>query len=294
MNFYIDFEANQFSDRIISIGCVSESNQTFYTLVKPSKDKEKLTNFIIELTGITNEMIEAAPTADEAFNLFFNWILENGGNEPPHYFCYGNSDKDFITKTVRYMKDLRAITFALSIQAAMEDYATQVKIFFNSSSPIALNRVYNFMNENLEKQNHNALEDAQMLQYVIKHLSEKCSPKDISSLPASVNHRKPGKKAPAIFNEWANGKGQCWKVNTRAFPSNYFIYAYNRNNGQIKYFDSYETAALWILKYFANNLSLSPKNPDHITKIEDKIKNAVESEKEYYGMVWRIKEEDDE
>ena len=47
-----------------------------------------------------------------------------------------------------------------------------------------------------------------------------------------------------------------------------------------------------MLKYFANNLSLSPKNPDHITKIEDKIKNAVESKKEYYGMVWRIKEED--
>ena len=46
MNFYIDFEANQFSDRIISIGCVSESNKTFYTLVKPCKDKEKLTSFI--------------------------------------------------------------------------------------------------------------------------------------------------------------------------------------------------------------------------------------------------------
>ena len=53
MNFYIDFEANQFSDRIISIGCISENGNNFYSLCRPSKPGETITNFITELTGIT-------------------------------------------------------------------------------------------------------------------------------------------------------------------------------------------------------------------------------------------------
>ena len=57
MKFCLDFEATRFSNRIISIGCVAENGNTFYTLVKPV-NKAKVDRFITELTGITNAMLE--------------------------------------------------------------------------------------------------------------------------------------------------------------------------------------------------------------------------------------------
>ena len=41
MNFYLDFEATRFTNRIISIGCVAGNGETFSTLVKPG-DKKKV------------------------------------------------------------------------------------------------------------------------------------------------------------------------------------------------------------------------------------------------------------
>lgn len=76
MNFYLDFEATQCSERIISIGCIADNGAKFRTLVKPVKN-EKVNKFIEELTGITNEMLETAPTADEAFNAFYEFVRNN-------------------------------------------------------------------------------------------------------------------------------------------------------------------------------------------------------------------------
>ena len=45
MKFFIDFEATQYSEYIISIGCVSEAGKEFSTLVKPPV-KKKLTSFV--------------------------------------------------------------------------------------------------------------------------------------------------------------------------------------------------------------------------------------------------------
>ena len=41
MNFYLDFEATRFSNRIISIGCVAGTGETFETYVNPG-DKKKV------------------------------------------------------------------------------------------------------------------------------------------------------------------------------------------------------------------------------------------------------------
>lgn len=53
MNFYIDFEATQPGNEIISIGAVSDDGATFSCLVKPVASE--ITPFITELTGITVE-----------------------------------------------------------------------------------------------------------------------------------------------------------------------------------------------------------------------------------------------
>lgn len=75
MKYFIDFEATQFSQEIISIGCYREDGEMFYSLVAPHS-KNKVTNFITELTGITKEMLANAPTSDEVFCKFSDWVLE--------------------------------------------------------------------------------------------------------------------------------------------------------------------------------------------------------------------------
>lgn len=67
MNYFIDFEATQFSNEIISIGCVNETGEKFSSMVYTDK---KITSFITNLTGITDEMNKAAPSLDDVFTLF--------------------------------------------------------------------------------------------------------------------------------------------------------------------------------------------------------------------------------
>ena len=283
MNFYIDFEANQFSDRIISIGCISENGNNFYSLCRPSKPGETITNFITDLTGITKEDMAQAPSADEAFNLFFDWIISNNNNTRPYYYCYGDNDKNFIESTVKYMKNTRAISFALSIMASMIDYSSVVKKFFNSNSSIGLNRIYSFLQEETEPQKHNSLEDAKMLQYVIKNF-DKCCPDDITKLPASSHTHKA--ETPSLYRSWIQGKGQAYKANTLANEENYAIKAFNPITNQTKYFDSTHTAVLWLFRYFANSSGLSVKKPDDVLKITNRLNSAINSKHHFYGIYW--------
>ena len=85
MNYFIDFEATQFTGEIISIGCVDENDRQFYTLVKPEKS-EDITGFIIDLTGIGRGELKKAPTADEAFVSLFEWLDKSA---PVRFYCYG-------------------------------------------------------------------------------------------------------------------------------------------------------------------------------------------------------------
>lgn len=80
MKYFIDFEATQFSQEIISIGCIREDGQTFYALVAPKKGK--ITPFITNLTGITAEMIDSAMSADAVFSKFYDWLFENLDDAP--------------------------------------------------------------------------------------------------------------------------------------------------------------------------------------------------------------------
>lgn len=162
MNFYLDFEATQYSERIISIGCIAENGARFETLVKPVKN-EKVNAFITQLTSITNEMLVNAPTADEAFNAFYEFVKNNNDGGTPTYYCYGNSDARFIKRTVAGMSDFQAIMFASSIQALLVDYSAVVKSYL-STRGLALKKLVALIRQVDEvEQNHDALDDAMML-----------------------------------------------------------------------------------------------------------------------------------
>lgn len=161
MNFYLDFEALQFSERIISIGCVAENGSRFNTLVKPVKD-EKVNSFITKLTGITNKMLEDAPTADEAFNAFYSFVRDNNGNGIPSYYCYGHNDRTFIKKTISGMNDFQAITFASSVKGLLVDFSKTATAHLGIKS-ISLKNLVTLVRHEDVVQKHDALDDAVML-----------------------------------------------------------------------------------------------------------------------------------
>lgn len=279
MNFYLDFEATQFSNRIISIGCTNEKGATFKTFVKPKDGK--VNNFITELTGITKEMVENAPSADEAFNAFAEWAYENSENTAPKYFCYGNSDVGFIEATMRTMSDFKAISFAASIKALLTDYALEVAKYL-CSGRIALKKVVALIEETDEvEQKHDALEDAEMLRKVVENLQTKCTPADAAKL-ATMKSTSKNKKTPNIFLSWPDKPSEKFLADTLADETNYKIKCESASN--VKYFDSADTATLWAIKYLMKGKS--PKRQNDIDAIKSRIGTAIYNGAQYCGFKW--------
>ena len=288
MKFYLDFEATRFSNRIISIGCVAENGKTFYTLVKPGK-KKKVDKFITELTGMTNEMLAEAPSADQAFSKLADWFEENSSGIAPEFYCYGDSDAVFIQHTLADMEDTKACLCAMAIGGNMIDYASVVKRFFVAKSDVALRKVYMLIQSQQELvQKHDALEDALMLQCVVENLEIKCKPEDKETILAMPSQKKPKtKKAPNLFLKW---EGQPkWEADTLADESKWMFKCTDQHSGDVKYFDSAETAALWIIRYIARNVS--PKSSEHRQRIANAVAAAVESGKCRYNCYWEYNPE---
>lgn len=286
MNFYIDFEAMRFSNRIISIGCVAGNGATFKTLVQHGT-KKKVDKFITELTGITNEMLADAPSADRAFKDLYEFICVNSDGRAPAYYTYGNSDIDFINATLRGMKDPVACICAQAIAGNIIDYAAVVKKFFVAKNDLALRKVYMLIQDQYELvQKHDALEDARMLETVVSHLYDKCKPEDKATILAIPSQAKPNmpqrKKSPAIFQSW-NAETK-WTATTGADENNWMLKCADQHSGEVQYFNDFNTAALWVIKYIARNVS--PKNAESINKIVTNLKSATQTGKCRYNCYW--------
>lgn len=291
MRFFVDFEATQFSNRIISIGCVAANGNTFSTLVKPSK--KKITKFITDLTGITNEMLAKAPNADQAFEAFYNFIVENSDGYAPEYYCYGNSDTTFIDATIRIMSDVKAIAFAASMSRSLIDYSKVVKSTFGLANEVSLKKIYVMVKEEETIQHHDALEDAQMLCDVALNLKDEYSQEEkdkLCSLRVSVD--KPGKArrhAPDTWLAWNGYKNEDkFIVDTGANENDYTYYCVCNNDK--KYFHSLETAALWAMRFgFVSNRS--PRDSSHVQGMVERITHRMNTDKAAYNCKWYRKEE---
>lgn len=286
MNFYLDFEATQFSNQIISIGCVAENGNTFSTLVNPG-EKEKISKFIIELTGITKDMVRAAPDIDDAFTQLKNFILDNNAlTGEPHYFCYGDSDAEFIKHSLRRMKKTENIIFAQSILYALFDYSESVRKFFHSEQSIALRKLFSFIQESEIVQKHDALEDAQMLYDVADKMIQFCHPEDLDKIRSIPSQQKPNlkenKRAPEAF---INMRGTIWSATTWADENNYQIKCEGRGNN-VKYFNNIDTAVMWIIKYITGG---SPKKDNIVQHRKKEILKAINNKSKYCGLYWSDK-----
>jgi DNA polymerase III epsilon subunit-like protein len=173
MNYFIDFEATQYSNEIISIGCVNERGDKFSSLVQANP--KKVTNFITELTGITKQDVINAPSADEVFNNFYDWITIDG-NIDFTFYCYGDTDITFIESNLKKAKNLKAICALSIIGMHLKDYSKIVKEHYGLIKNIKLIKLVQYYRgvDHIE-QAHDALEDALYLKEIFDNIQKEGS-----------------------------------------------------------------------------------------------------------------------
>ena len=252
MRYFIDFEASQFAEEIISVGCVDESGRSFYSLVRPKKPK-KVTDFITKLTGITREEVLAAATADEVFSKLYDWLDKS---EAVKFYCYGDCDRRFAFNTVVTAEDFRAQTALSLIIANIVDFSVELRKHFKMKRSIGLAKAVSYYRGEEVVQRHNSLDDAVYLREVfIKSRSEVID------------------KCP--FDEYPPNRGEVVHTGKRSVMA-------MRDDFEIT-FASCGKAAEWLSQVqLKKKLTVKEKQ-----SISNKISLAMEREKPYSGYVWR-------
>lgn len=286
MKYFLDFEATQYSQEIISFGAVSEKGDEFYTYVKTER---KLTDFITQLTGITSEMLEDAPSPAEAFERFFTFVHYTTDPQDKDYefYCYGNNDNNYIENTAKLIDNFDTKVRALGLAALLKNAAVDVCIFFNvaPSAMISLSKCYElYFNKDLE-QEHNALNDAKMLKEVLTHLDTLYKPEDIKKLRKKkhATYNIPQISPEKVFDIYSNFGENPWRNKVTEFSDTCDIVCHGPS-GHTIYFDSIEFAIVWCIKYFLKSRSL--KKDYDLRDTGCKIEDAISKHNKFLGFEW--------
>ena len=164
MKYFIDFEATQYTQEIIQIGCVGENGRSFSSLIRP-RELNKVTKTITELTGITKDQLFKERYSDEVFSEFFEWLCKD--NDKIEFLCYGNSDKFFAQHNIdKCTKNVKAQASLSMIVANLTDATEIVKEHFRLEKAPSLKKVMEYYFPKDEHICHDALSDAEMLRAV--------------------------------------------------------------------------------------------------------------------------------
>lgn len=261
MKYFVDFEATQFAGEIISIGCVREDGKTFYSLVAPS-NFNKVTEFITKLTGLTVDMLKSAPSADKAFEEFYDWAFDDV-DDMPEFYAWGNADIEYLRHTFHNTTSMKARTMMGYMCGDMRNAAK----WFSKRTKIkdcALIRAYNLLIDNAAVQTHNSLDDAMMLAKVVKITD---------SIPAEELREKMGvkKKEEVAPSEVEFSVGTVCIV--------------NKKKAVINHFDNLQAAAEWVITTKVGVKQQETINEDNVAK---KIKRACLNGKLYFSYKWRL------
>lgn len=253
MKYFIDFEATQYTNEIISIGCIREDGAIFSSLVRPT---HKLTKFITALTGITNEQLDNAQPIEIVARQFGEHFQIDLTEDI--FYTYGSGDKDFLDGTIHYTTDVYARTVLESIKHCIKDYSEEVKAFFGMTHNVAMKKVAMFLSGEEIEQKHDAFEDAQML----------------CDIYESLQTAEPPAECP--FPKHDNTPSD--KPRQHSKPRNFM--ATHVANGNVQYFTSIEDAAQKKLK--------GDKNANEKThaRVVGRITNAIQNDVIYCNCRW--------
>lgn len=280
MKYFIDLEATQFSNEIISIGCVREDGETFYSLVNVAKNK--MTNFITELTGITKEDVATAPSSDEVFTNFYNWIIQD--ETKAQFFCYGNSDLGFIRKNLNKATTIKA-QMALSVLALhLIDYSKCVERHFGLIKSIGLKKVIAYYRQVEEvEQNHNALEDALFLKEIYDRINDE---DDVVECPFP-GYEKPIK--PEVAPKPTTNISRKLNITTDKFMDETMEFDVLQTSSKkggtiIKRFSGKDAT----LNYIISTMSAETQEIAQLRNVASRLIRASTRNEQYCGRWWKI------
>ncbi len=166
MFVYIDFEATQYTNEIISIGAVKSTGETFYSLVKP-KSLKCVTSFITNLTGITKDMLKTAPDPVKVFQKFSKWAQKDG--QKVTFLVYGGFDKTLVQNCVNRYPGEPAFKYVNKRLNDIERLANIIAMQ-DKKDTLRLVELYEKLTGNEPENAHNALGDAYMLKGIHESL----------------------------------------------------------------------------------------------------------------------------
>lgn len=280
MKYFIDLEATQFSNEIISIGCVREDGETFYSLVNVAKNK--MTNFITDLTGITKEDVSTAPSSDEVFTKFYDWLIPD--ESKVQFFCYGNADLGFIRRNLNKATTVKA-QMALSVLALhLVDYSKCVERHFGLIKSISLKKVLAYYRQVAEvEQNHNALEDALFLKEIYDRINDE---DDVVECPFP-GYEKPLK--PEVASKPTINISRKLNITTDKFMDETMefdvLQTSSKKGGTIIQRLSGKDAAL---NYIISSMSAETQEVAQPRNVASRLIRASTRNEQYCGRWWKI------
>ena len=270
MKYFIDFEAQQYTNEIIEIGCVREDGCQFHSLVFPGEKHKKLSNFVKNLTGITQDELNKAPTVDEVFTRFFYWLGQDGG--PAQFYCYGTSDPDFVHASMKLATQLMPQAALSLIMCNMKDYSQTVKSHFGLISTPALIKVARYFqnNESLE-QTHKAIDDAELLRSIYLGVQRN----EPIAEDAFATYKQIPVPQPLDYDNLSSGQ---------------VIKQYAENGDCIASYTSLEESAQ---KFLASIKKQFPRGSmPELKPLKKKIATAIKTETPYFTYTWKIEKGD--
>ncbi len=255
MNFYIDFEATQPEQEIISVGAYCDNKSCFSSLVKPQFST--VNKYIEDMIGITNEMLEDKMGLDIVFSSLYWWCVEQEKDLTKwRFYSYGDADVDFIKHSLRNIQTEKALIVASLMIATMQDYSKVVKNYFHGT--ISLIKAFNYLKDLENKQNHNALEDAKMLFEIFN----------------KINDKDPLEENPFVEKT----------TNGYTFPSGRFYCKTTGKNAKEREFCSIHDAIGWIIE---NRIPKDARPNVRRDKMATKIMKAIRKKETYMQFKWR-------
>ena len=248
MKCYVDFEASEAQQKIISVGCIREDGQEFYSLVHTD---DPITPRITEITEITQAEIDGAKSIDEVFAKLYDWA----DDAYLEFICYGSGDLDFVSNTFYDAQSFKAASMLGYMYLNMYDCSEEIKQHFYVNKTISLEKLMLYFDPDFSGQSHNALDDAKILKQVYEHMNSESSNK------------------ANVFGEY---------LNTYHIP--YEIKKVIRLNGDTvqEEFSSMDEAVAWL------SSQQNDKGSQYLQGAAEKIKKAAKEGGKYFGSNWRI------
>lgn len=269
MNFYIDFEATQPGNEIISIGAVSGDGATFSCLVKPVASE--ITPFITELTGITVEKVKYGVSIDQAIDDLWSWMLRHESAIAAwNVYSYGNSDADFLKVSMKTTSTPGTLLRMSYLATILQDATTQINRYFNGR--ISLIHAYNYIQTQATAQAHDALEDAKMLQVVFDKT------KDQTPLARHPYKIECGDGEELVITDTGLERPSFNK------PKGVFYCSGSKSFKNIRTFADIDEAVTWVINTFVPE---DARAGVHRDRISVKIMKALKSKNSYQDLYWK-------